>query len=352
MWRARLMLILFIAPAGLFRDGVARLLGDVADDAEVKCADYTLNPFDHGQTVDVLVLDGDYLPEALTTASASRHGAPNLPVLALLTSVDPQTVEQFISAGVAGHLGKSESTNALISALRLLAAGGRHLPSDIRLSASTAATAGTASTDALQGSASAAEPNSDFLTPRQLQVLALAARGDSNKSIARQLNITEGTVKVHLYTVYKALKVGSRGQASVAAARLQKVGDVQLHHALDGQLSISRLLAYTAPTRFQSGHVLFHKDDRSDALYYMVRGTVMLEEIGIEVGQGTILGEIGLFSPDHRRTCTARCKSECELLVVSATDAMRLYYQDPEFATFLIHLITRRLEADKLRTKR
>ena len=78
----------------------------------------------------------------------------------------------------------------------------------------------------------------------------------------------------------------------------------------------------------------------------------MLEEIGIEVGQGTILGEIGLFSPDHRRTCTARCKSECELLVVSATDAMRLYYQDPEFATYLIHLITRRLEADKLRTTR
>jgi two-component system nitrate/nitrite response regulator NarL len=204
----------------------------------------------------------------------------------------------------------------------------------------------------VQSSAVAADPNSHFLTPRQLQVLALAARGDSNKSIARQLNITEGTVKVHLYTVYKALKVGSRGQASVAAARLQKVGDVQLHHALDGQLSISRLLAYTTPTRFPSGHVLFHKDDRSDALYYVVRGTVMLEEIGIEVGQGTILGEIGLFSPDHRRTCTARCKSECELLVVSATDAMRLYYQDPEFATYLIHLITRRLEADKLRTRR
>ncbi|MFM0223664.1 LuxR C-terminal-related transcriptional regulator [Paraburkholderia dipogonis] len=340
------MLILFIAPAGLFRDGVARLLVDVADGAEVKCADYALSPIDSGQTVDVLMLDGDYLPEALTTASASHHYAPNLPVLALLTSVDPQTVEQFISAGVAGHLGKSESGNALVGALRLLVAGGRYPPSAIRWSAPNA------STDALQSSAVAANPNPHFLTPRQLQVLALAARGDSNKSIARQLNITEGTVKVHLYTVYKALKVGSRGQASVAAARLQKVGDVQLHHALDGQLSISRLLAYTTPTRFQSGHILFHKDDRSDALYYVVRGTVMLEEIGIEVGQGTILGEIGLFSPDHQRTCTARCKSECELLVVSATDAMRLYYQDPEFATYLIHLITRRLEADKLRTRR
>ena len=189
------------------------------------------------------------------------------------------------------------------------------------------------------------------LTPRQIQVLALAARGETNKSIAKQLNITEGTVKVHLYTVYKALKVGSRGQASVAAARLRQIGDAQLHHALDGQLSVGRLLAFTMPTHFRSGEVLFHKNDPSDALYYVVRGTVSLLEIGIEVGQGTVLGEIGLFSPDHRRTCTARCISDCELLMVSATDAMRLYYQDPEFATFLIHLITRRLEADKLRAK-
>ncbi|SOE54446.1 hypothetical protein SAMN05446635_0724 [Burkholderia sp. OK233] len=131
MRRARLMLILFIAPAGLFRDGVARLLGDVIDGAEVKCVDYTLSPVDSGQAVDVLVLDGDYLPEALTTASASHHGAPNVPVLALLTSVDPQAVEQFISAGVAGHLGKSESSNALAGALRLLVAGGRYLPSAV-----------------------------------------------------------------------------------------------------------------------------------------------------------------------------------------------------------------------------
>jgi CRP-like cAMP-binding protein len=36
-----------------------------------------------------------------------------------------------------------------------------------------------------------------------------------------------------------------------------------------------------------------------------------LQEIGIEVGAGTMLEEIGLFSADHRRTCTARCRSDC-----------------------------------------
>jgi CRP-like cAMP-binding protein len=64
-----------------------------------------------------------------------------------------------------------------------------------------------------------------------------------------------------------------------------------------------------------------------------------------------MLGGIGLFSPDHRRTCTARCQSDCELLSASAADAMRLYYQDPEFATYLIRLVTRRLGANNLKPK-
>lgn len=339
------MLILFVVPAGLFRDGVARLLGDVGDGVDVKCADYTSTPVQSEPSVDVLVLDGDFLAEALVTATSWHRLSPSLPILALLSAVDPQTVEKFSSVGVAGQLEKSESAHALLDALRLLLAGGRYLPAAFRWPED-------ASAARLANAAQNPDTAAHFLTPRQLQVLALAARGDSNKSIARQLKISEGTVKVHLYTVYKALKVGSRAQASVAAARLQKVGDAQLHQALDGQLSVGRLLAYTMPTRFRSGDVLFHKDDPSDALYYIVRGTVLLDEIGVEVGPGTILGEIGLFSPGHRRTCTARCKGDCELLKVSGTDAMRLYYQDPEFATYLIHLITRRLEADKQRAKR
>ncbi|AUT76158.1 cyclic nucleotide-binding protein [Paraburkholderia hospita] len=347
------MLILFVAPTGLFRDGVARLLADLGERAEVRCVDYASNAFEHGQSPDLIVLDGDYLPDALSVATASQRLTAGLPVLVLLTAVDPQTVEQFVSAGVAGHLGKLESGRALLDALRLLLAGSRYpasaplvleaLPPEMPSS--------TSSVDEASAPDGSADAKPHVLTARQIQVLALAARGETNKSIAKQLNITEGTVKVHLYTVYKALKVGSRGQASVAAARLQQIGDAQLHHALDGQLSVGRLLAFTMPTRFKADEVLFRKNDPSDALYYVVRGTVRLLEINIEVGQGTILGEIGLFSPDHRRTCTARCLSDCELLTVSATDAMRLYYQDPEFATYLIHLITRRLEADNQRAK-
>ena len=57
------------------------------------------------------------------------------------------------------------------------------------------------------------------LTDRQAQVLALMMRGLSNRDIADQLGLSEGTVKIHSTAVFKALGVNSRTQALVAAAR-------------------------------------------------------------------------------------------------------------------------------------
>ncbi|OYD60406.1 UNVERIFIED_ORG: DNA-binding NarL/FixJ family response regulator [Burkholderia sp. CF145] len=342
------MLVLFVAPTGLFRDGVARLLTDLSTCAEVRCADYAATALEHGSIPDLLVLDGDNVREALSAVNVVRCVQPGLPIVVLLTATDSRTVDNFLATGVGDCVSKAESVDVLLDALRQVLAGRTNPPP-----ASRAFTTNAASPPAQAQRLPDAPPqaNAGVLTKRQVEVLALAARGESNKLIARRLNITEGTVKVHLYTVYKALKVSSRSQASMTAARLQEVSDVQIHQALEGQLSVQRLLGHMTPIRFKAGETLFRKNASSDALYYVVRGTVSLQEIGIEVGPGTMLGEIGLFSPDHRRTCTARCQSDCELLSASAADAMRLYYQDPEFAMYLIHLITRRLGANNLRPK-
>lgn len=66
-----------------------------------------------------------------------------------------------------------------------------------------------------------ADPAQDLgLTLRQSQVLALLAQGKANKVISRELNLAEGTVKVHVTGIFKALKVANRTQAAIAAARL------------------------------------------------------------------------------------------------------------------------------------
>jgi len=187
------------------------------------------------------------------------------------------------------------------------------------------------------------------LTPRQIEVLALLARGRSNKMIARELDCAEATVKTHLTTIFKALNVASRGEASAAAARMERVRETQVARAIDGQVSLGRLLANMESQRFRAGEVLFRKGDASGELFYVEKGTVTLSELGIELGAGSVLGEIGLFSPGHRRTSTAVCKTECEMRTVCAADAIRLYYQEPEFALHLLRLIVGRLQADKLR---
>jgi DNA-binding CsgD family transcriptional regulator len=241
---------------------------------------------------------------------------------------------------------KSASSELLFSALRLAFAGGVYLPRSL-VAASLHEPLTTAEADAPRG---LPYPDAHLhLTPRQIEVLALLARGRSNKMIARQLDVAEATVKTHLTTIFKALNVSSRGEASAVAARMERIREAQVNKAVNGHVSIGRLLTNMKSQRFRSGEVLFRKGDASAELFYVEKGIVRLSELGLDMGAGTVLGEIGLFSPEYRRTSTAVCKTDCEMRTVSAADAIRLYYQEPEFALYLIQLIASRLQADNAR---
>jgi DNA-binding NarL/FixJ family response regulator len=61
----------------------------------------------------------------------------------------------------------------------------------------------------------------DGLTERQIEVLRLLEQGKSNKEIARDLSLSEGTIKIHLAAVFRALNVRNRTEAVLAAQRLQ-----------------------------------------------------------------------------------------------------------------------------------
>lgn len=340
------MYILLTGPAGLFREGVERILRDFSKPSEVRSSDCLTDAWPGDRKPDCVVMDGDCLRQARDELEVARRHTRTTPVVALLTVAERQHVDELVAAGVAGCVEKSASSELLFGALRLALVGGIYLPWSL-LAASLSEPSGTA--DAAIQAVTAMPDVHLHLTPRQIEVLALLARGRSNKMIARQLDIAEATVKTHLTTIYKALNVSSRGQASAVAIRMQKVCDEQINRAMDGRLSVGRLLANMGSQRFRSSEVLFRKGDPSAALYYVVQGTVRLTHVGIELGPGAILGEIGLFSPEHRRTSTAICQTDCELRSVSTADAIRLYYQEPEFAMYLIQLLASRLEADKRR---
>ncbi len=332
------MKILLTGPVGLFREGVAALLRGFAQDAEVHAADRLPDRWPDERKPDCIVMDGDRLNDVRAQLDAARERVGTTPVIVLLSMATREQVDELIATGVAGCVEKSASAELLFGAIGLVLAGGVSLPRSLLSS--------ERSELRMRSGNVAPDPNL-HLTPRQLEVLALLARGRSNKTIARELDVAEATVKTHLTTIFKALNVSSRGEASAVAARMAKIRETQVDHAISGQLPVARLLARMESQRFRPGEVLFRKGDPSGQMFYVEKGTVRLSELGIELGAGTVLGEIGLFSPEHRRTSTVICKTDCEMRTVSAADAIRLYYQEPEFALYLVQLIASRLQADK-----
>jgi DNA-binding NarL/FixJ family response regulator len=137
-----------------------------------------------------------------------RH--PGLPIVVMSGEDDPVLMREAIEHGALGFIPKSSTSEVILSALRLVLSGGTYLPREI-MAAPHASPAPPAPPPSLASSLG--------LTPRQAEVLALLLAGKSNKSICRDLNLAEGTVKTHIAAVFKVLNVSSRVQAVIAASK-------------------------------------------------------------------------------------------------------------------------------------
>jgi DNA-binding NarL/FixJ family response regulator len=133
-----------------------------------------------------------------------RRDAPRLPIVVLSATHDRATVGAALAAGARGFIAKTASPHALLDAIRTILSGGRHVTSDL---GPAPRSIGGVPIDALG------------LTNRQSDVLRLLVQGKPNKLICRELNLSEGTVKVHVSAILKALNVHSRSQAIVELAR-------------------------------------------------------------------------------------------------------------------------------------
>jgi CRP/FNR family transcriptional regulator, cyclic AMP receptor protein len=106
------------------------------------------------------------------------------------------------------------------------------------------------------------------------------------------------------------------------------------------------LRPYMRRRKLRAGQVLFRKGDLADHLYMLASGRVELVEIGNELPAGRVFGEIAFFAPDRRRTLTARCIDDCEVLSIDESTVRQLYFQNPEFGFEVIGLVAGRLSAD------
>lgn len=187
------------------------------------------------------------------------------------------------------------------------------------------------------------------LTPREHQVLGAIAQGASNRQIANRLDMKEGTVKTHLYSLFRKLAVPNRAAAALCGARLLDLQQQELDSAANGSLDLRRLRLEMSQRRVRAGEWLFHTGEVGSELFYVQRGRVSLPEIGLTVGPTGVFGEIGIFTPERRQTCSAQCETEVDVLSLTSAQARRIYLTNPQFALFILTLVTTRLMADSRR---
>ncbi|MBI3436123.1 MAG: cyclic nucleotide-binding domain-containing protein [Proteobacteria bacterium] len=117
----------------------------------------------------------------------------------------------------------------------------------------------------------------------------------------------------------------------------------RVKRASRGDLSMDWLKHFMKRRRYRKGDVLFFKDDEAKELYYTLNGQFRLRESGIVIPSGQVVGELGLLSPDNKRTQTLECGEDGEVLMVTYRDIMQLYFQNPTFGLYLLQLTTGRL---------
>jgi len=146
---------------------------------------------------------------------------------------------------------------------------------------------------------------------------------------------------VHLLSVLKPSEVITAAPAPDAdAARTQTVDP-----------RTSWLGSFVTSRSYRAGDVIFHKRDVADELFYIRSGVVSLNEIGVDVGQHELLGEIALFSSQRQRTATATCATDVAVLAIDRRAMLDLYERDVAFRMHVIGVLTSRLIADLERVR-
>ncbi|MDT2024524.1 cyclic nucleotide-binding domain-containing protein [Methylocella sp. CPCC 101449] len=112
------------------------------------------------------------------------------------------------------------------------------------------------------------------------------------------------------------------------------------------ELNFDWLTPHMQAVSFEAGETLFNKGDEADAVYVVAEGQLNLPELGIIIGPGAMIGEMGLFSVGNRRLSGARAMGPVRAYRMAYRDFEQHYFQNPQFGLYLVRLMVRRLESN------
>lgn len=156
---------------------------------------------------------------------------PETPIIIISAVFDKEILQQTLDIGVSGYIPKTASNNLIISAINLVLAGGVYIPHELMYS-SKQPDDNQEKREYLvplktleKLTATPSEHTQKSLTSRQIDIIKCIAEGLSNKQIAYKLNLTEGTIKVHITVIFKILNVKNRTAAVIEAAKRGYISD-------------------------------------------------------------------------------------------------------------------------------
>jgi len=203
------MRILIIDDHALFRDGLFHVLQKLEDQVDILEAsnyDSALEFVSANHDLDLVLLDL-HMPgkdgfEVLDTLTKQY---PAMPVVILSASNSRSDIQRALDSGAAGYIPKESTSAVMLNALKLILAGGIYMPPIM----------------VQENSVDTDDKNiAPELTQRQKDVLGLLVLGYSNKAIAKELDLAEATVKMHITAIMERLGVSNRTQAAIQAQKL------------------------------------------------------------------------------------------------------------------------------------
>jgi DNA-binding NarL/FixJ family response regulator len=191
----------------LYREAVARQIMRLLPDASVEEAASMGAAMAAAQAARPSLFVFDYYMPGMS-AQAIAHMAEtfaDVPILVLSGGASPQEVQAVLQAGARGFLPKTATPEQFNHTIHMLLAGGTSVPAEMLLP--------------VGGQGDSAAPWLTALTPRESDVLRAVARGLSNKEIARELDLAEVTIKLHLSAIFRKMGVRSRTEAAMQASK-------------------------------------------------------------------------------------------------------------------------------------
>ncbi len=213
------MKILIADDHALFREGLHYTLQTLDSNVEIleaKNGKEVIQLVRHNPDVELVLMDLD-MPDfdGYSGLTHLRASYPELPVVIVTASEYEQDMIRIMKCGAAGYIPKSSTSQEMLDAIRQILNGDIYVPN---LSASSGTFQIRQNIPAIQPQSSSLESLEKFdLTPRQREVLQLMCDGLSNKNIAHQLGMAEGTVKIHVTAILKSMNATNRTQAVIMA---------------------------------------------------------------------------------------------------------------------------------------